>query len=175
MWEDVTKTAQANRCGICQSPFSGGKETHVDHSHETKQIRGLLCHPCNVAVGKFSDSPFLLKRAIDYLTSSFTLDIDVDTAVSAVKHEQTAAKRKVRNMLLVKQEGRCAICQTAFDGRTPHVDHDHVTNRIRGLLCMGCNQGLGLFKDSKSIIEAAKRYLEAGGIPQIMPILVPNA
>lgn len=39
------------------------------------------------------------------------------------------------------------------------IDHDHVTGNIRGLLCNGCNKGLGLFKDDVNILQKAKEYL----------------
>lgn len=42
------------------------------------------------------------------------------------------------------QGGTCAICdQPCASGRRLAVDHDHVTNRIRGLLCAKCNSCLG--------------------------------
>ena len=47
--------------------------------------------------------------------------------------------------LLEKQGGRCALCGVEFadrSGRTLHVDHDHATNRIRGLLCLRCNTAM---------------------------------
>lgn len=66
--------------------------------------------------------------------------------------------------MLVAQGGRCAICgRSAFDstGRRLCVDHDHGTGRVRGLLCMRCNRGIGHFEDSVTTIRAALKYLEA--------------
>lgn len=39
----------------------------VDHNHETKQVRDLLCHSCNTGLGKFKDSVELLEAATQYL------------------------------------------------------------------------------------------------------------
>ena len=64
-------------------------------------------------------------------------------------------------MLLEQQNNMCAICNRHKDElkRSLHVDHDHKTNDIRGLLCHNCNIGLGLFKDDIKILEKAIRYL----------------
>lgn len=53
---------------------------------------------------------------------------------------------------------RCAICGDQF-AKTPHLDHNHQTGQVRGLLCRACNHGLGQFKDSPVILEAAASYL----------------
>lgn len=63
------------------------------------------------------------------------------------------------------QDFLCAIC-----GEEPsrnrgglhdgfNVDHDHRTNKIRGLLCTTCNVGIGMLKDSPDICQAAATYL----------------
>lgn len=59
--------AQGKRCRICRSKTSAGKGFHVDHCHTTKQIRGILCHHCNLMLGNSKDSVEVLEAAIAYL------------------------------------------------------------------------------------------------------------
>jgi len=64
--------------------------------------------------------------------------------------------------LLAKQNGKCAICREKPPrGETLCVDHCHVTGRIRGLLCRGCNCGLGNYRDDPRRLRAGAAYLEA--------------
>lgn len=58
------------------------------------------------------------------------------------------------------QLGLCAVCRKA---PSRHVDHDHTTKAIRGLLCFTCNNALGKFDDDPDLIESAVRYLSASG------------
>lgn len=62
-----------------------------------------------------------------------------------------------------KQNNRCAICGSLPTGKGNnkrlHVDHNHETNKIRGLLCAACNLMLGQAKDSKQILQNAIDYL----------------
>lgn len=63
------------------------------------------------------------------------------------------------------QGGKCAVCRLSFDHTNgPHVDHDHETGRIRGLLCQGCNLGLGHFKDNELALLNAAKYLNAKAV-----------
>jgi hypothetical protein len=64
--------------------------------------------------------------------------------------------------LLLEQGGVCAICGTDKPGGKKtvwSVDHCHATVRVRGLLCAGCNQGLGYFKDDLVRLRSAIAYL----------------
>ena len=60
--------------------------------------------------------------------------------------------------MLKAQDGKCAICQTPV--AHPDVDHDHKTDKVRGLLCMTCNRGLGQFKENRQLLIAAAEYLK---------------
>lgn len=67
------------------------------------------------------------------------------------------------NALLVEQGERCAICGDRLQPEKPpfpHVDHDHKTGKVRGILCFSCNAGLGAFKDSPVRLRLAIAYLE---------------
>lgn len=61
--------------------------------------------------------------------------------------------------LYASQAGLCAICGKEPEDRRLAMDHCHATGRVRGLLCMHCNVGLGMFKDNKEVLEKAIAYL----------------
>ena len=67
--------------------------------------------------------------------------------------------------LLHRQGGVCAVCKTAnWGSRGPHIDHDHGSNKVRGLLCMNCNVALGNFRDSARLLRLAAEYLERNDV-----------
>lgn len=58
------------------------------------------------------------------------------------------------------QGGLCSICETPLGvDKRPAVDHDHVTGKVRGLLCSKCNTGLGQFNDNPDLLLLACDYL----------------
>jgi hypothetical protein len=65
--------SQSGRCAICRTTEPGRANLPrlvVDHDHSTGMVRGLLCHPCNVALGQLNDDPARLRAAADYLESA---------------------------------------------------------------------------------------------------------
>lgn len=81
-----------------------------------------------------------------------------------ITSEQAAA-------MLGSQGYRCAICETDAPGKRRsgednwHIDHDHKSGAVRGLLCSTCNYLLGMAKDDEHILFAAAEYLIEHRLP----------
>lgn len=67
---DAMFTAQNGQCAGCLSVLVPGPDMHIDHCHESKVVRGLLCASCNLALGKVGDNATTLRRLASYLESS---------------------------------------------------------------------------------------------------------
>lgn len=89
---------------------------------------------------------------------------------NAFKISQQVRERKFKSrygitkaeydLLCASQDFSCAICDDQIlHPQRLHVDHDHTTGEIRGLLCGKCNRGIGLLRDDPIILEKAIKYL----------------
>lgn len=98
----------------------------------------------------------------------------IDCALEEAKQQRKIGSGRIREAHLQKkykigvvdydrmfaeQGGACAVCGEEEEGYL-HVDHDHTTGKVRGLLCKSCNIGLGMFKDSQGRLANAIDYLE---------------
>lgn len=61
--------------------------------------------------------------------------------------------------LLIKQNNQCVICDKKFT-QTPCIDHDHISGKVRGLLCRKHNAALGAFDDNIELLNNAIKYLK---------------
>jgi hypothetical protein len=62
--------------------------------------------------------------------------------------------------MLEEQGGLCRICKDPLvPGKEEHIDHDHVTGKVRGILCTHCNTALGKFRDDPEVILMAAQYI----------------
>lgn len=75
----------------------------------------------------------------------------------SLKNEYGITKERF-DELVIEQCGKCATCNkqlTKF-----HIDHDHKTGKVRGLLCGPCNQAIGLVKESSQTLANIINYLK---------------
>lgn len=61
-------------------------------------------------------------------------------------------------LLLHSQSYKCAICFEPITAKRSDIDHDHASNKVRGILCHYCNVGLGHFRDNVEFLRSAIRY-----------------
>jgi hypothetical protein len=66
--------------------------------------------------------------------------------------------------MLAEQGGVCAVCEKPDP---EHVDHDHKTSQVRGMLCFNCNQALGNVRDSAHVLDRLREYLFAASAAAI--------
>jgi hypothetical protein len=64
---DEMYKSQKGLCAICGNPPKMGQRLYVDHNHETKKVRALLCQACNSGLGNFKEQITLLSNAIAYI------------------------------------------------------------------------------------------------------------
>lgn len=140
-------------CGIC-----GGTFTKVTTSGHNRFCDG--CQPQAVA------ARMERKNAVRR--------VSVDSAAKMRNRTQSLRARYgmtvEQHAAMVNAQGNlCAIC-----GEPPkpdgvraasrlHIDHDHGSGRVRGLLCNHCNRGLGAFRDRPELLELAVLYLRSFG------------
>lgn len=86
-----------------------------------------------------------------------------------VKQYSQVSKRRITyklepwqyDKLWNKQKGMCGICMSSLvKDRSTHIDHNHTSGHVRGLLCHHCNTALGLFKEDTITLRAAISYME---------------
>lgn len=114
------------------------------------------CRPCtNGAIRDYSKTPVgaVRKKAAQDLFNERNPDYQVTYRYGLAPGQYDEMVRA--------QDDRCAICRTPdAGGRRWHVDHDHGTGKVRGLLCSSCNLGIGKMQDNPARLRAAAAYIE---------------
>lgn len=61
--------SQGKSCALCSKLFEGihDRRIHIDHCHSSNKVRGILCMPCNVALGMLGDNEEGLTKALNYV------------------------------------------------------------------------------------------------------------
>ncbi len=65
------------------------------------------------------------------------------------------------NNMLQQQDNACAVCKETPVKQRLHVDHNHTTGKVRGLLCQACNTSIGKLKENPELIRALALYVES--------------
>ena len=124
------------RCPACQRwlPLD-----EFPRNRSTRSGRGVYCKPCHNRIGRENRERRHGSTRHYHLVRRYGI---------------TGAQA---DALLASQGGLCAICR---ERPAEHIDHDHVTGEVRGMLCFNCNGGLGQFRDRPDLLRLAAAYLE---------------
>ncbi|WP_158088591.1 endonuclease domain-containing protein [Thermoactinospora rubra] len=154
---------QGGLCAICRDV----EATHVDHCHDTGQVRGLLCFNCNNALGHFRDCVATMTLAALYLEG---YDYWPDFVVLPKQRSRSTARTRTYHLtrryrlreedverMIEDQLGLCAVC---WSNPPEHVDHCHESGLVRKALCLPCNSGIGQFRDDARNAWQAVSYVE---------------
>jgi len=174
---------QGNRCAICGKNETSQaynrfknkktiKRLSVDHDHDTGHIRGLLCSRCNSMLGNVYDDPKILKKCVEYIIEEDYKDERMEDVLYGgyygkeikpdfrINHESRVRRTKQFYTLLEEQLSGCSICNKTIVPKKHAIDHNHLTGKVRKLLCFNCNSALGFVYEDIRIFEAAIKYLE---------------
>lgn len=159
------RSGLSSRCRVCLAEsrkawVESNKVTQL-YSPETKKI----CTKCNGPGPFYKDSSHksgLMSHCKKCVNSGVTARRQKHSVAHSYKRR---AKRyglttEELDSLWSKQQGLCGICNNSLKlGKKTHVDHNHVTGQVRGLLCENCNRGLGLFKELEQNLLNAVAWL----------------
>lgn len=159
-------TGASHRCHLCgfASTSDHGRRGHINRIHQDE-----LEHQCPYCSLRF-DTPRALQTHLGFKhkDDGFTQN----RSRPEVQREWNLRKNYGIGMadyeaMLAFQGGRCATCcATSADSTRSnlHVDHDHDTGRVRGLLCSHCNRALGNVSDDPDRLMRLAAYLIRGGV-----------
>ena len=111
---------------------------HRRGDDKTKRLK--RCKPCQCAKAKQYRDAMPLAARSNYLKRRFGITL-----------------KSYRDMFEA-QSGACAMCKRRSE-RSLCVDHDHVTGKVRALLCNSCNAMIGFAQEDAMIVQSALSYL----------------
>jgi Recombination endonuclease VII len=91
-----------------------------------------------------------------------------------IRRRYGISTQEYHERLVLKQRFECHICGTDLSRTAVHVDHCHITKKVRGFLCNACNRGIGMLKDDPELVLRAWRYLSNFEMEHLPPLLEPH-
>ena len=172
---------QEKPCRIC------GEVQPLTEFHRAKDMRDGHRNECKTCFREISKARYAANPA-KYIAGVKRWQQENSERLNAYQREYRArpeSKRKQRDAYYRKrygktadevdqivelQGGRCLICKGELPERlaSRHLDHDHATGKIRGVLCIDCNHGIGKLKDSPDLLLRAVVYLREGGFSELL-------
>jgi len=167
---------------ICDNPFKEkNKENFYTHFRNGKHIWRSTCKRCDLIDFKYKrrinpDQKQLIEKKSKMKNAgkikAYNDEYRKKPKWIEVRRNSAWRSAKIKNSngeffnyqdflnLYALQNKRCAICFLDLIEKKAHVDHDHKTGIVRGILCVRCNMGIGSLKEEKRIFLKAMEYLK---------------
>lgn len=156
-WDNKRHKARSHRCKGCTKEYvRRHKREHIEHY---KQTHSAYYQKNKVRIAEMDK----LRRPAHPRPRRTPQDHKRTQWSGFLRryHRMTVA---AYDALVLRQEGRCAICQRAptedMSRRPLYIDHDHATGKTRALLCYRCNSAIGFFEEDEQVMLAAIQYLK---------------
>jgi hypothetical protein len=136
------------------SPHHKAKWWQEEKRRQQELADPRRCAKCGGTVAHLTGLPVCSKCRVDDRERGYRRAVSLKSLYGLTQDDY--------DQLLELQYGRCAICRTDKPGGGAgrwHIDHDHETGHVRGLLCNGCNVGIGFLQEDPEILMAAARYV----------------
>ncbi len=138
-------TRTCNKCGVEKDLETCFYKTGRK-SDKNPNNRHYTCKECTKARLKVSESQSPERKRELHLRRKYDLSLE--------EYDQ----------MVQLQGGTCALCPATTPGGKHNndnwfIDHDHVTGKVRELLCFDCNIVLGIIKDSPEHLGRMITYI----------------
>jgi hypothetical protein len=160
------KDGYHTQCKVCKREYAvnhpefrkawrENNKEHVNESRKEWRVKNKERERTHRKDYRDKNKEHFQKQARDYYGKN-----KIKLKSNTLKHKYNI-NENTRRQMYKDQGGCCAICgKPQSDVKTKlHIDHNHVTGVVRGLLCWNCNLTLGLVKDSPKILQKAIDYL----------------
>lgn len=143
-------------------------------SSEFSKKRGQLNSRCKGCIKEYMHSLYMQNRDVERAKRKKYYEENKEAYKANVRRNYKENKDRISisracrrrgitveqyKILFEKQKGVCAVCKNRNNKKNLSIDHCHVTNKVRGLLCDNCNTALGLFKEDPCRMQEALIYL----------------
>ena len=145
--------ARYNGEGYCSDPCKeigyektrlAGRAKAKQRYYENKSFHQMECQWC--------ESSFESETKVKYCSDKCRKE----KATHCARLNTYGLSKEEYQSLLERSGGLCEVCK---EKKAAHIDHDHKTGAVRGLLCQQCNHGLGNFQDNVALLNRASEYL----------------
>jgi len=144
--------------------YNKHRETQLKYGKQYYRENSQILKAKNKEYYYSNRDEILIKQANDYKTNPKRRQAKLDWALQKRFGISREEYNKIYDRFYKKQQGCCAICGVHNSESKLVLDHCHISNEFRGLLCNGCNTGIGLLKDDAELCLKAYGYLRRDGM-----------